>query len=164
MLPDSVHGLVARGAVLLGFWSMLAGLQLAEFLVGVIAAGMATWASLYLLPPAHWKLRPFALAAFSLRFLWQSVAAGIDVAWRALRPRPLLRPGFVTYEPQILQGPAQTVFCTVMSLVPGTLPSGRSENGGVVIHCLDVEQPIAAQSAVEEEFLRRALGVGQNDD
>ena len=68
------------------------------------------------------------------------------------------------YRPQLSQGPAQTAFCTVMSLVPGTLPSGQSENGALVIHCLDVDQPVAAQSAVEEELLARALGVWPSDD
>jgi len=70
----------------------------------------------------------------------------------------------MSYRPRILQGRAQTAFCTVMSLVPGTLPSGRSENGSVVFHCLDADQPIAAQSAVEEDLLVQALGVRQNDE
>ncbi len=50
-----------------------------------------------------------------------------------------------------------------MSLVPGTLPSGLTKEGDVVIHCLDVEQPVVAQSAVEEELLTRAFGVPLND-
>jgi multicomponent Na+:H+ antiporter subunit E len=108
--------------------------------------------------------RPLPLAAFGLRFLCQSVAAGIDVALRALHPRVSLRPGFIMYRPQILRGPGQTAFCTVMSLVPGTLPSGQSEDGALVIHCLDVDQPVVAQSAVEEEFLARALGVWPSND
>jgi multicomponent Na+:H+ antiporter subunit E len=157
-------GWLARGAVLLGLWLILSGLQPAELLVGVFAAGMATWASLRLLPPGRWTLRPVALAAFGFRFLRQSVAAGIDVAWRALHPRLPLRPGFIMYRPQLSQGVAQTAFCTVMSLVPGTLPSGQSEDGALVIHCLDVDQPVVAQAAVEEQLLARALGVWPNDD
>jgi multicomponent Na+:H+ antiporter subunit E len=159
-----LRGSLARGAVFLGLWLILSGLQPAELLVGVFAAGMATWASVRLSPPGQWRIRPRALAAFGLRFLHQSVTAGTDVAWRALRPRQSLRPGFVIYRTQLSQGPTQAAFCGVMSLVPGTLPSGRSDNGALVIHCLDVEQPVAAQSAVEEELLARALGVWPHDD
>ena len=157
------RGALERGAVFLGLWLILSGFQPAELLVGILAAGMATWASLSLLPAGQWRFRPLALAAFGLRFLGQSVSAGIDVAWRAFSPRLSLRPGFAIYHPRLLQGEAQTAFCTVISLVPGTLPSGRSENGGVVIHCLDVEQPVVAQSTVEEELLARAFGVPLND-
>jgi multicomponent Na+:H+ antiporter subunit E len=153
-----------RAAAFFAFWVVLAGLGIAEVLVGIAVALMAAWASLRLLPPGEWRFRPLALAAFSLRFLRQSVAAGIDVAFRALHPRVSLRPGFVMYRPQVLRGPAQTAFCTVLSLVPGTLPSGQSEDGALLIHCLDVDQPVVAQSAVEEELLARALGVWPSDD
>jgi hypothetical protein len=33
----------------------------------------------------------------------------------------------------------------------------------LAIHCLDVGQPVVAQSAVEEELLARAFGVPLND-
>jgi len=44
------------------------------------------------------------------------------------------------------------------SLLPGTLPTGLDETGAVVVHCLDTEQPVAAQMAAEEALLIRALG------
>ena len=157
------RGSLARGAVFLGLWLILSGSQPADLLVGILAAAMATWASVCALPAGRWRFRPLALAAFGLRFLRQSVFAGIDVAWRAFSPGLPLRPGFASYRPRLLQGQAQIAFCTVMSLVPGTLPSGHSESGGVVIHCLDVERPVVAQSAVEEERLVRAFGVPLND-
>lgn len=157
------RGWLARGAIFLALWLILSGIQPAEVLVGIPAAGMATWASVRFSPPGKWRFRPLALAAFGFHFLRQSAAAGIDVAWRALHPRGLLRPGFALYWPRLSHGPAQATFCTVMSLVPGTLPSGQRD-GAVVIHCLDVDQPVAAQSAREEELLARALGVRRNDD
>jgi multicomponent Na+:H+ antiporter subunit E len=159
-----VRGALAPGAVFLGLWLILAGPQPADLLVGILAAGIATSVSLHLLPLRQWRFRPFALAAFSFRFLRQSVAAGIDVAWRAFSPRQSLRPGFVTYRPRLSQGPTLNAFCTVMSLVPGTLPAGQNDDGALVIHCLDVDQPVAAQSAVEEELLVRALGAWPTND
>lgn len=154
----------ARTALFFCFWATLAGFGLAEALVGIATAVVAAWVSLRLLPPGPLRLRPLALARLVLHLLRQSIAAGIDVAWCALHPRSSLRPGFVTYRPRSLQGPEQTAFCAVMSLVPGTLPSGRSEDGSVVIHCLDVDQPIAEQSAVEEGLLARAIGAWQNHE
>jgi multicomponent Na+:H+ antiporter subunit E len=46
----------------------------------------------------------------------------------------------------------------LMSLLPGTVPSGSDERGRVLIHCLDVEQPVAAQLAAEEALFVRAIG------
>ena len=95
---------MARTVGFFGFWAILAGLDIADVMVGIPASVMAAWVSLRLLPPGQWRLRPFALAQLLLRFLRQSVAAGIDVAWRALDPRLPLRPGFVAYQPQLPQG------------------------------------------------------------
>lgn len=92
----------------------------------------------------------------------QSVAAGIDVAWRALDPRVPLRPGFIVYRSRLPSGPVRSAFCTMMSLLPGTLPSGSDDSGGLVIHCLDIEQPVVEQLAAEEALFVRALG-GQRD-
>ena len=155
---------LARGAVFLALWLILAGAQPADLLIGILAAGLATSASVRLLPPGQWKFRPGALARFGLRFLRESVAAGFDVAWRAFSPRLPLRPGFVTYRPQLTQGPTLNAFCAVMSLVPGTLPCGQGEGGTLVIHCLDVDQPVAARSRTEEELLAKALGAWPDDD
>jgi multicomponent Na+:H+ antiporter subunit E len=153
---------IARGAGFLGFWLILAGSSPADFAVGVLTAAIATWASLHLLPSGEWSLRPAALARFGLRFLLQSVAAGIDVAWRALHPRLPLHAGFVTYQPRLAPGLTRNAFCTETSLVPGTLPAGTAENGALVIHCLDVDQPVVAQLTVEEELLAQALGAWPN--
>jgi multicomponent Na+:H+ antiporter subunit E len=153
----------ARTAGFLGFWVILIGLDAADVLVGIPAAVIATWASLRLLPPGQGSLRPSALAQLVLRFLRQSTGAGIDVAWRALDPRLPLRPGFVVHQPRLPQGPARNAFCTMTSLLPGTLPSGPDESGGLAIHCLDVGQPVATQLATEEALLRHALGDGHSN-
>jgi multicomponent Na+:H+ antiporter subunit E len=94
--------------------------------------------------------------ALALRFLAQSVAAGWDVARRAFDPRLPLRPGFVVYPVGLPPGPARNVFTTITSLVPGTVPAG-DDAGGLLYHCLDVEQPVMAQLAAEEAVLARTL-------
>ena len=92
-----------------------------------------------------------------MRFLYQSVVAGLDVARRALDPRLPLRPGFVTYPVGFPPGTARNAFTTLTSLLPGTVPAGE-EGGAVLYHCLDVDQPVVSQLAAEEAALSRALG------
>jgi multicomponent Na+:H+ antiporter subunit E len=159
---DKVHssltGSLARAAGFFAFWVILCGLQPLDLIAGVFAAIAATWASLVLLPPGRWSFRPLAIAGFALRFLRQSVVAGLDVAWRALDPRLPLHPGFVVYRSRLPAGPTRDAFCTVTSLLPGTLPSGTDESGGLVIHCLDVTQPVVEQLKDEEALFVRMLG------
>ena len=155
---SALRGPLVRTVSLIGFWLILTGFNLADLPAGMLAAVIAAWASLRLLPPGQWSLRPVVVARFVLRFVRQSVGAGIDVAWRAFDPRLPLRPGFVVYQPHVARGPTRNAFCTMTSLLPGTLPSGPDESGGLAIHCLDVGQPVATQLAAEEALLRHALG------
>src|SRR6185369_3546633 len=150
--------LLVRTAGLLGFWLILSEFSAVDLLVGALAALMAALVSLRLLPPRRWTLRPIVLAGLAVRFLLQSIWAGIDVAWRALDPRLPLRPGFVSYRPRLPPGPARNAFLTMMSLLPGTLPCGPDEEGGLAVHCLDVSQPVVEQLAVEETAFSRAVG------
>jgi multicomponent Na+:H+ antiporter subunit E len=140
-----------------GFWLILSEFSAVDVLVGALAALIAALVSRRLMPPGRWTLRPVVLAGLAVRFLRQSIWAGIDVAWRALDPRLPLRPGFVSYRPQLPPGPARNAFLTMMSLLPGTLPCGPDEEGGLAVHCLDVSQPVVEQLAVEETAFSRAV-------
>ena len=55
-------------------------------------------------------------------------------------------------------GTKRDAFCTIMSLLPGTLPCGPEEGNGLIIHCLDVTQPVVEQLAAEEALCMQALG------
>jgi len=149
---------MVRGAGFLALWMMLSGPGLGDLPGGVIAAVAAAWASLCLLPPSPRRTRPAALARLAFRFGGQSVVAGADVAWRALAPSLPVRPGFARYSAHLPVGPARDAFCMLTSLVPGTVPAGTDESGALVVHCLDVTQPIAAQLAAEETALAHAFG------
>jgi multicomponent Na+:H+ antiporter subunit E len=124
---------------------------------------MAAWVSLLLLPAGRWRLRPVAATRFVLRFMHQSVAAGIDVAWLALDPRVPLRPGFIVYRSRLRPGPARNAFSTITSLLPGSLPSGPDAAGGILVHCIDTSQPVAEHLAAEEALLVEAFGGGSSD-
>jgi multicomponent Na+:H+ antiporter subunit E len=153
-----LRGLPARAVGFLVFWLILSGTGPLDFLVGIPAAIAAAWTSLRLLPPGPWGFRPLALIRLALRFLRQSIGAGIDVAWRALDPRLPLRPGFVRYRSHLPPGPTLNAFCTMTSLLPGTLPCGPDEDGDLIIHCLDASQPVASNMAAEEAPFVAALG------
>ena len=147
----------ARAAGFLAFWLVLFGPSPADLAVGVLAAALATWASLHLLPQGTGRVRPIALAGLVLRFLGQSIVAGMDVARRALDPRLPLHTGFVIYPARFPPGTARNVFTGLTSLLPGTVPAGE-QNGDLVYHCLDVDQPVTSQLAAEEAALARVIG------
>ena len=45
-----------------------------------------------------------------------------------------------------------------MSLLPGTVPTGRDRGDRLLIHCLDIEQPITAQLTAEEARFVQVIG------
>jgi multicomponent Na+:H+ antiporter subunit E len=147
----------ARATGFLVLWLVLAGADLADLPAAAVAVVAATWTSLRLLPPGSSRPSPRALATLILRFAYQSVAAGLDVARRALDPRLPLRAGFVRYPVRFPPGAARNAFTTLTSLLPGTVPAG-ADRGHIIYHCLDVEQPVTSQLAAEEAALARAFG------
>lgn len=153
-----LSGIPGRAVFFFAFWILIAGIKPLDLAAGLVTALIAAAVSVRLLPPGPWRIRPGALGMLALRFLRQSVVAGFDVARRALDPRLPLRPGFVIYRPQSPDGPVRDAFCTMTSLLPGTLPAGSDGNAGVLVHCLDVDQPVAEQLAAEEALFRRAFG------
>jgi multicomponent Na+:H+ antiporter subunit E len=149
---------ILRAAALFGFWLLLTGADLGDLAAGGVAAAAGTWVSLRLLPPSGLRPRPAALAGLAGRLLLQSVAAGVDVARRALDPRLPVRPGVVSHRLGLPPGAARGAFGAATSLVPGTVPAGTDASGDLLVHCLDVEAPVAAQLAADEARLARALG------
>ena len=154
---------VTRAILFLLFWLALSRGNPADVPAGLLAAAAATWTSLRLLPPRPSRPSLVALATYAVRFLGQSIVAGVDVAWRALDPRLPLNPGFVTYRPRLSAGSGRRAFCTVASLQPGTLPVGSDPDGMLLIHCLDVDQPVVKQLSEDEDLFMRALGEERAD-
>jgi multicomponent Na+:H+ antiporter subunit E len=145
----------------LGFfvlWLVLAGFSPGDLPAAVVAVAGATWTSLRLLPPGGSRLSPLGIARLALRFPRQSLTAGIDVARRAFDPRLPLRSGFVTVSPRLPPGTQRDAFCAFASLLPGTLPVDANDDGTLLIHCLDIGQPVVAQMAADEDVFARALG------
>ena len=152
-----------RACAFLALWVVLIGAGPGDLVVGVFTAAAATWVSVRLLSPGTIPLRPMAVPSLALRFAWMSVVAGWDIARRALDPRLPVRPGFVVYPVGFARGPMRNVFTTLTSLLPGSVPAGE-DGDALLYHCLDVEQPVAAQLAAEEAVLSRALRGAPGDD
>jgi len=147
----------ARFLLLVLLWLIVAGWSLKDLPIGLAAAAGATRISLKLSPPAHSSFRPAQLLPIVFNVLRGSLAAGFDVARRALSPRLDLSPGFVTCPLSLPPGGARESFCLLQSLEPGTLPTG-AEGAILYVHGLDLGQPIAATFAAEEARFRKALG------
>ena len=160
---NALGGALPRAAIFFIFWLILSGTKPADLVVGALTAIAATWMSLLLLPAGQWRLNPAALVRLVLRFPLQSITAGIDVARRAFDRRLPLRPGFVIYRSRLAPGVARSAFTTLTSLLPGTLPCGVDDRGGLVIHCLDVDEPVLEQLGAEEAMLLVVMGGGRGD-
>lgn len=146
-----------RGALFFGFWLLLVpSAQPVDLTVGVLTAALATLASLRLLPPAAGRVRLASLLAYLPHFLWQSVAASIDVARRALDPRLPLNPGFVRYRTAFPPGAERDAFASITSLLPGSVAADEDAET-ILYHCLDTAQPLAAQLAAEERVLAKVF-------
>jgi multicomponent Na+:H+ antiporter subunit E len=154
---------VARAAVLFALWVvLLPSVAPADLAIGIGAALGASWASVRLLPRGSAALRPFALLGYLPHFLLYSVRAAVDVALRAFRPDMRLRPGYVDYGTRFPRGFSRNTFATITSLMPGSVPCADRAQA-LEYHCLDTDEPVAAQIGEEEEALRGALGGSERE-
>ncbi len=151
-----LRAIVLRWLAYLALWVALIGLNPLDLVVGALASAVATWASLRLLPPGTHPVRLTALPELVLRFLARSVTAGIDVARRAFSLRMPMQPGSLRYRTGYPRGPARNAFASLTSLLPGTLAVG-DDTPGLLYHCLDLRQPVAAELAAEEREISRVL-------
>jgi multicomponent Na+:H+ antiporter subunit E len=144
-----LSALLARGLGLLLLWVILMGPALQDLPVGLAASAAGVWASMALWPVGG-KLSLSGLMRFLVRFLPQSVVAGVDVARRAFARKVDLQPGFAICHSTIPSGLARDSACAVMSLQPGKLPVSAEGDGTLRIHCLDLREAIAVQVAADE--------------
>lgn len=152
-----VRSVALRTALFLVFWLLISGWAPGDLPIGLFAVAAATWTSLRLLPAGKSRLRTKEFAALVQAFAHQSIVSGLDVARHALRPQLQLRPGFVSYRCHLPPGPRRSSFCALSSLLPGTLLTGADANDTLIVHCLDVDQPIAANLAAEEALFTGVL-------
>jgi multicomponent Na+:H+ antiporter subunit E len=155
---------VVRTALFFGLWLIVdQSPKTGNLVVGGLASVAATWLSLWLLPPSMGRVRLGALLWLMPRFLWQSLRAGVDVAWRVLHPALPVRLGFVPYPVALPRGSARNAFELISSLMPGSVPTDEDERT-VEYHVLDTSQPVVEQLAAEEAAYAQALIPGRLND
>ncbi len=153
-----------RSLLFFGFWLLLLQPKSwsmavigVDWAVGAVTALGAALLSLRLLPPSSRAPRPWPLLRFALRFVTQSVVAGVDVARRALDPRLPLDPGLLVQPTTLPRGTARALFGAAASQVPGTLAVAADDDDDLLFHCLDRGRDVAAGLARDEAlFLRIA--------
>ena len=150
--------LLLRALAYLVFWVVLAGTAPKDLAVGLVTALLAAWISLALVPAGRMTIHPGHALVLFLRFLGQSVAAGVTVARIALSPVMALRPGMIDYRTGLPPGLRRQLFMTYASLLPGTLPAGSGAGDVIAVHALDRAQDVAWQLACEELRVTRAIG------
>lgn len=151
-----LSALFVRGLGLLLLWVSLIGPGLTDLPFGLAASAIGVWISTFLWP-RRGALSWLGLFRFVLRFLPQSVVAGLDVARRAFAREPDLHPGVAKCRSSIPNGLARDSACAVMSLQPGKLPVAAEADGTLHIHCLDLREAVAAQVAADEAAFRAIL-------
>lgn len=150
--------LLERLAIFIVLWWVLSEGDSSSWLFGVPFAVLASWASLRLTPQRGWRIRPLGVLRFAAFFAYHSVAGGVDVALRALRPSMPLVPGFVTYPVRLGTDSARVLLADTVSLLPGTLSSGF-EGDSLVLHVLDCDLPVFEDVRRVEERIASALGL-----
>jgi multicomponent Na+:H+ antiporter subunit E len=153
-----LHALVQRIAVFAALWWALAEGRAEAWLFGAPVIAAAAAASLVLQGGAPWRMRPLAGLRALGWFLRRSLAAGFDVALRAVRPRPGLAPGFVTVRPRLADPAARVLLADALSLVPGTLSVELREDG-LELHVLDRAAPTERELRELEAHIAAALGL-----
>ena len=147
--------MVIRFIIFLGIWCIFDGIKPIGLVVGLITAGLVAWSSLKLFPASATRFRVLPFLAMALHFMRSSIVAALEVAKYAFRRRLGLHPGFLTYDCGIPAGTKRDLYLSMVSLMPGSLPVDVEENGRVIMHCLDINQPIAEQMADNEARLIR---------
>jgi multicomponent Na+:H+ antiporter subunit E len=152
---DAVIGAGAGIAAGVGIGDGINAQLAADLAIALIATAMATWISLWVLPPGPRPWRLSALMALIGRFLVQSVLGGIDVARRAFDPRLPLRPGYIVFASSLRRPHQRAILQTFASATPGAIAAGSDAEGRLVFHCLDTRGPIAEGLAQDERLLLR---------
>jgi multicomponent Na+:H+ antiporter subunit E len=147
-----------RFALLFGLWLVLTLNEPSAWLVGLLATAAAAVISMRLLPPMGREVLLVTVLRLAPGFAWASLLGGLDVAWRAFHPRLPLKPRWIAYAVRLPPGAARVSLGNELSLMPGTLAAGGSDDT-LYIHCLDGARPVEAQIAAEEIRIADSIGL-----
>lgn len=150
--------IIERALVFTLIWAILVEGYPGSWTFGVGFVILATVTSLLLTPVHTWHVRPIGMIRFAGFFVWHSVAGGVDVALRAIRPSMPISPALVSCPMRMADESARVLLADTVSLLPGTLSAGLSGDM-LVIHVLDDRLPIVEDVRRVEERVADALGI-----
>lgn len=132
------------------FWWALTGGTHDAWRFGGPVILLASAASVWLQPYRRIRIRTRELPRFLSFFVWQSLRAGVDVAFRALRPSRPLAPAVLEHPLSLPEGPARVLLADTVSLLPGTLTAAL-EADRLIVHVLDARLPMRESLCHVEE-------------
>jgi multicomponent Na+:H+ antiporter subunit E len=147
-------------------WFALNGTDAWSWLLGVPACFLAGAASAKLSRAATHGPRLAALPSFVFYFATASWRGGVDVANLALARHCRLDPRMVRYVSRLPIGPARSLFCFTISVLPGTLVAGVRPDH-LAIHCIGTRGVAEAELSELEERIARLFAIDlrvQNED
>ena len=115
-------------------------------------------------PKADWggSFRPWPFLVLVSRFAFDLVVASFEVAWLAVRPRPLGRSAVIQVQLHTRSDLLLVLTGELVSLVPGSLLIELDEDRGIItLHVLDGDQDLSrveAQVLAQERRVIAALG------
>ena len=150
-----LKGIALRALLFAGLWWGLTEGAVDSWIVGIPAVIGATLASYSLRSKrtSRWNLK--GVISFAGFFVFESLRAGVDVAWRALTLN--IAPQIIEYESSLTDEKALTLFCATVSLLPGTLTTEIRERT-LMIHTLDSRQPVREELRRLEWHINAMLG------
>lgn len=131
---------IAAALVLGTLWLLLAGTEVAAWVIGGPVVALAL-AMVLVLPPSYPAVvRPGAAVRLVAMFLFDSFRGALDVGARCIAPQSRIRPQIVEWQMSLRSSFARLVFVHAISLIPGTL-TARVSGANLLIHVLDVQGP-----------------------
>lgn len=159
--PARLRAFVLRLGILLVIWWILSG-TMDSLWFGLPLSVAAAAVSLWLTPPARFRLRLLRFPAFAGFFLWQSLLAGWDVARRTLAPGLPLHPEILRYGVVLPPGAPTWWLMLTISLLPGTLSVRLHPGQDLEVHCLDTEMEIVGSLRQTETWIARLYGIEEH--
>ena len=141
-------------------WLLLTGSDFGSWIVGAPAVLLAAIARVHFADKP--RINFLRLLVFLPIFLFRSLIAAFDIAWRTLAPRRLLSPGLVTYDICLGSDLARVAFMNTLSLLPGTL-SAALEGDRLTVHVLDEKRDHPAELARLEATISRIFPQVRHD-
>lgn len=178
MKKSSLPAIVSTAIICFLFWLVITGQLAAAFtgglsvqslIIGALVSVFAGWfSSRFFINNSPWHLwnpvRLLRLFAYFPVFFVELVKANIDVAKRALSPKPKLNPGIVKVPVDVKSDYGMALVADSITLTPGTVTmdiTEQDEQTYYYIHWIDVasEDPVEAGDMIKGIFERKVKGI-----